>query len=142
MTMPLSRRTISSALLLAGSLYAARASADAAPFTVTVSAPAAKVGAAAAARVDIKPAAGYHMNKDYPTSLKLVAPAGVELPKAKLAKGDAGVKVEEKEVGFEVPYTAKEAGKKTIAGTLSFAVCTETNCAPQKAPVSVVVEAK
>lgn len=121
---------------------AARADAAALPFTVTISAPAAKPGAAAVARVEIKPATGYHINKDFPTSLKLIAPAGVELPHATLTKKDSGVTVAEGEAKFEVPYTAKEAGKKIINGTLSFAVCTATSCDPRKAPVAIPVDVK
>lgn len=132
----------STAFLFVSSLLAGRALAEGPPYTVSAVVPAAKVGAAASAHIEIKPAAGYHVNKDFPTSLKLVAPAGVDLPKAKLAKGDAGVKVEEKEAGFDVPFTVKEAGKKTITGQLSFAVCTETSCVPQKTQVSINVEAK
>ena len=41
------------------------------PFKVDVRVPPAKVGQAAVASIVIKPGPGYHMNKEYPTSLKL-----------------------------------------------------------------------
>ena len=111
------------------------------PFKVVVSAPTAKVGEAAVAKVTITPAAGYHMNKDFPTSLKLTPTKGVEVP-AKLAKSDGSVKVEEAAATFDVKYTASEKGPRTVVGQLSFAVCTATNCDPRKAPVTLNLDVK
>lgn len=122
----------------------ALAQADAAkadPFTISVNAPAAKVGADGVATVEIKPASGYHFNKDYPTSLKLVPVAGVAAP-AKLGKADAGVKIEEAGASFEVKFKAAEPGKKALTGQLSFAVCTATTCDPRKAAVTINLDVK
>src|SRR4051812_19966939 len=79
---------------LAFCAFVPSASADPAqtePFTLAIEAPAARPGQSATARVELKPAAGYHINKDFPTSLRLVAPAGVELPKPTLKKADGQV---------------------------------------------------
>jgi hypothetical protein len=50
---------------------AALADAKAEPFKVEVRAPVAKVGQASVANITITPGPGYHMNKQYPTSLQL-----------------------------------------------------------------------
>jgi hypothetical protein len=128
--------------LLLGLLAAPALAGGPEPFTVVVDAPAARVGASAVARVKVQPAAGYHFNKDFPTSLKLVAPAGVELQHAQLKKTDPGVTVAESGASFEVPFTAKDAGKKSFSGTVSFAVCTATTCDPRRATVAFVVDVK
>lgn len=110
------------------------------PYSLTVAKVVAQKGQAATARVVIKPAAGYHMNKDFPTSLKLTPPADVKLDKASLGKEDASLT--EQEVAFDVKLTAGAAGNKVINGDLRFAVCTETTCDPQKTPVAIDVEVK
>ncbi len=132
---------IRSSLFAFAFLFAAVASADATQnYTVTVEAPAAKVGAAAQAHVKLVPATGFHVNKDYPTSLKVVAPSGVEVPKAVLNKADG--KVDEAQAVFDVGFTAKESGKKTFTGTLKFAVCTASTCDPRTVPVQFTVDVK
>ena len=128
---------LASAALLAP---AARAGEPAAGFSVVTAPLAAKVGQAATTQVVIKAAPGYHINKEFPTSLKLDPTAGIDIPKPKLSKADA--KLSESEGSFEVALTAREAGKKTIAGTLAFAVCTATTCDPQRVKVAIAVDAK
>lgn len=113
-----------------------------APYTVRVEAPPAHVGSRTTARVIVQAAAGHHINPDYPTSLKLEPPHGVELVKTDLSKKNGGVTVRENEAVFDVDYTAHEAGQETIAGTLRFAVCTASTCDPRRAPVNVKVSAK
>src|SRR5262245_37858091 len=59
-------------------------------FVLEVQQPAgASVGAQAAAQVVLKPTAGYHVNKEFPTQLEVSPPAGVEVAKAKLGPSDA-----------------------------------------------------
>ena len=137
------QRLVASSLLalsLASGAAWAEAPAAAKSFTLTVLAPAAKIGAAAGAKVEVKPMKGYHINKDYPTSLKITAPAGVDVPKPKLSKADGTVT--ETGAAFDVAFTAREAGTKSFTGTLSFAVCTDTTCDPQRLPVSFTVDVK
>ncbi len=131
-----------SLLAIAGSAYAdlPRTPPPAENFTVSVEAPPSKAGAAATAKVSVKPAAGFHFNKEFPTSLKLVAPEGVALTKENMTKADG--KVEEAGASFDVVYTAKAAGKKTINGTLKFAVCTASTCDPRTAKVAINVDVK
>lgn len=110
------------------------------PYSLTIAKIAAQKGQAVTARVVIKPAAGYHMNKDFPTTLKLTPPADVKLDKATLGKEDA--RLTEQEAAFEVRLTAAAAGAKQIPGELRFAVCTDTTCDPQKTAVVLDVEVK
>lgn len=109
------------------------------PYTLTVASVTATKNQAAKATVVFKPVAGYHLNKDFPTGLKLTLPAGIT-GSAELTKKDA--QLSEAEGKFEVTLTSTEPGKKTIAGMLSFAVCTATTCEPQKSPVAIVLDVK
>jgi hypothetical protein len=109
-------------------------------FVVSVAAPAAKVGAPSATTVTFKAAAGYHINLDFPTTLKLNLPAGVSTPKADLKKADA--KVSKEEGSFQFPLTAASAGQKAIQGELRFAVCTETTSEPQRTAVTITLDVK
>jgi hypothetical protein len=126
---------------LASLLWAGSAFADGAkPYTVTISKVAARVNERATARIVIVPAKGYHINKDFPTSLKLTALPGVTVEKLELGKADA--RLSEQEGSFEVGLTASQAGLKNIAGNLKFAVCSESSCDPQREAVTIAVEAK
>jgi hypothetical protein len=129
-------RNIAFALLLVGGA----AHADNA-FTVTVETPAAKKAQKGTARIKIAPGAGFHMNKDYPTSVSVVAPTGVTVEKPKQSKAEA-VRFEETGAEFEVAYTASDAGKKTFSGELKFAVCSANSCDPKRAPLSFTVDVK
>ncbi len=111
------------------------------PYSVAIQAAPTKVGAQSTATVTFKPGKGYHLNLDFPTSLKLNLPAGVSSPKPSLAKADAKTVSAEQGV-FEVQLTAASAGQKSIPGTLRFAVCTEATCEPQSTPVTITLDVK
>src|SRR3954464_6033975 len=105
-------------------------------FVLKVDAPPAKAGQKAVARVHITPGAGYHMNKEYPTSLVFTTvPAGVLVDKMKLTAKDAA-KFEEAGAEFDVAYTSAQPGKKVVSGEIKFAVCSATTCDPKKSNVS------
>lgn len=110
------------------------------PYTLTAAAVSGATGQPVKAQVVIKPAAGYHMNEEFPTSLKLSPMQGVTYAKAQLSKADAAMS--KSECRFDVVLTGAEAGKKTVTGNLSFAVCTETTCDPQKATVTIDLTVK
>lgn len=99
-----------------------------------------KPGGETVARLVVKPGAGYHMNKEFPTKLTLEPPAGVTLAKAVLEPADAE-KFDDNELAFAVKMTAAGAGEYTIPGTFKFAVCTETTCDPKKQKVALVLKA-
>ncbi|MCA1664900.1 MAG: hypothetical protein LC659_11610 [Myxococcales bacterium] len=102
----------------------------------------AKKGQKAVAKIHITPAAGYHMNKEYPTSLVLsTVPAGVTVDKMKQTMKDAA-KWEEAGGEFDVAYTAADAGKKVVSGEIKFAVCSANTCDPKKSNVSFEIDVK
>ncbi|HEX9101357.1 MAG TPA: hypothetical protein VF997_04100 [Polyangia bacterium] len=111
-------------------------------YVLKVEAPPAKKGQKAVAKVKITPGAGYHMNKEYPTSLVLAAvPAGVTVDKMKQTMKDA-TKWEEAGGEFDVAYTAAETGKKTVSGEIKFAVCSANTCDPKKSNISFEIDVK
>ena len=111
-------------------------------YTLKVEAPPAKKGQKAVAKVKITPGAGYHMNKEYPTSLVLSSvPAGVMVDKMKQTMKDAA-KWEEAGGEFDIAYTAAEPGKKTVSGEIKFAVCSANTCDPKKSTVSFDIDVK
>ena len=118
-------------------------SSEAAPnnYAVAVQAPKdAKVGQAAKAVVRVVPKGAWKVNLKYPIRLKLQPPAGVEVAKTDLAAGDA--QVTEKEAKFEVGFTLKEAGTKTVSGELKFSVCVVDKCDIKKESVSWTTNAR
>lgn len=126
------------ALLLAatGSVRLAAAEGlDGKPYSLAVEKVSAKRGQAATAHVVFRAAPGWHVNGDYPTVLKLSLPAGISAAKSVLKREDA--KLSEQEGRFDVVLTASEPGAKTVRGDLSFAVCSQTTCDPQKAAITI-----
>lgn len=109
-------------------------------FTVAAAPIAAKKGQAAKGSVVVKPGKGFHINQEYPLSLKLLPVAGVSFAKQTLTRSDAHLT--EQEGAFEVEVTAADAGKKTLTGELKFAVCSATTCDPKKVMVNLPVEVK
>lgn len=117
------------------------AQAEGKPYTVAIDAPAAKVDAPAKAQVRLTASAGYHVNQEFPTALKLTAPSGVDLSKATIT-GKDGAKIGENEALFDIAFTAKEAGRKTFSGVINFAVCTATTCDPRREKISFTVDVR
>jgi len=111
-------------------------------FIVEVTPPASSaVGAAATAKVVLKPTGGYHVNKEFPTALTVAPPAGVELKKAKQLPADAA-KFDDDGAIFDVAFTAKDAGDKRFEATLKFAVCTAESCDPKSEKLAWTVAVK
>src|SRR5438552_1313318 len=85
-------------------------------FALRFEVPAAKKGERGVAKIHIAPGAGYHMNKDYPTQVRLLEiPKGVWVDRIKQNAKDA-VKFEEAGAEFDVTFTSAEAGSKVITG--------------------------
>jgi hypothetical protein len=114
--------------------------ADTKPYTVAINKVEAKRGQPATAKVQFRATSGWHVNKDFPTELRLKLPDGVSAQKPTLTKADA--KLTDEEGSFDVVLTAKQAGKSTVLGELRFAVCTATTCDPQRAPISIEITAQ
>jgi hypothetical protein len=111
-------------------------------YVLKVEAPPAKKGQKSVAKIRITPGAGYHMNKEYPTSLVLsTVPAGVTVDKMKQTMKDAA-KWEEAGGEFDVAYTAAAPGKQVVSGEIKFAVCSANTCDPKKSNVSFEIDVK
>jgi len=110
------------------------------PYTVAIDKVTAKRGQPATAKVQFRATTGWHVNKDFPTELRLKLPDGVSAQKPTLTKADA--KLTDDQGSFDVVLTANQAGKATVLGELRFAVCTATTCDPQRAPISIEITAQ
>ena len=109
-------------------------------YALTIDAPEAKAGQEATVKVRVVPKEPWHMNLDFPTSLKLEAPAGLTFAKADLKKGDA--KLDEGSCEFDVKFTPASAGEQKFTGKFKFAVCQESECWPVTENVEVQVAVK
>jgi hypothetical protein len=127
-------KTLTVALLLSGGV----ALADPA-YNLKIETPAAKKAQKGVAKIHILPGAGFHMNKDYPTNLSVVAPAGATVEKPKQTGKDA-VKLVEEGADFDVAYTCTQGGKQVFTGELKFAVCSASSCDPKKEKLTFTVD--
>ncbi len=101
----------------------------------------AKAGEEARVTVKVIPKAPWHINLDFPTSLKVEAPEGVTLVKADQKKGDA-VKLDDDNCEFAVAFTPAAAGDKNFTGKFKFAVCQDEACSPVTEEVEFKVAVK
>ncbi|MCB9712371.1 MAG: hypothetical protein H6712_00840 [Myxococcales bacterium] len=101
----------------------------------------ASAGQAGEVVVRVVPKQPWHMNLDYPTSLKVEAPTGIALTKADLKKADART-LDAESCEFAVGFTPAEAGEHQFTGTFKFAVCQDEACSPVTEDVSFTVAVK
>jgi hypothetical protein len=106
---------------------------------VTKTEPKVAVGTTATASVTIKAKGGWHLNAEAPITLALTAPAGVSVPKPKLSRADLASSTPEA-ARFDIPVSATEAGKKSIAAEARFVLCQESACKPVKETLSLAVD--
>lgn len=111
-------------------------------FVLAIEPPAdAKAGEESRVVVKIVPKEPWHINLDFPTSLKVEAPEGVTLAKADQKKADA-VKLDDNNCEFAVAFTPGEAGEKSFSGKFKFAVCQDEACSPVTEQVAFKVAVK
>lgn len=79
--------------------------------------------------VRVVPKAPWHINLDFPTSLKLTPPSGLALANADLKKADAR-KLDDEHCEFAVKVTPSAAGEHAVTGQFKFAVCQDEACSP------------
>lgn len=127
------RKLITVSILLMGGLAFADSS-----YELKIDAPKAKKAQKGVAKIHITPGAGFHVNKDYPTSVSIV-PAGCTVEKPKQTAADA-VSLTEKSADFDVSFTCNAAGKQTFTGEMKFAVCSANSCDPKKEKLSFTVD--
>jgi hypothetical protein len=109
-------------------------------YALQIDTPEAKAGQESSVTVRVVPKAPWHMNLDFPTSLKLAAPEGVTLVNADLKKADA--KLDESTCAFDVKFTAPAAGEHAFSGKFKFAVCQDEACSPVTEEVEFKVAVK
>jgi hypothetical protein len=107
-------------------------------FDLSLEAPKAKLKAGQAGSVEVLlvAKAPFHVNDKYPIKLKLKETPGVKYDSLTLGKDAA--KVEAMKAVMPVAFTP-EAGKRTVAGTLSYSVCTEDKCLMEKRDLALDV---
>jgi hypothetical protein len=101
----------------------------------------AKTGEPSKVTVRVVPKAPWHMNLDFPTSLKIDAPAGVTMTKPELKKADA-TKFDENTCVFDVAFTPTATGEQAFTGKFKFAVCQDEACSPVTEDVAFKVAVK
>jgi hypothetical protein len=124
------------ALIVSSGLSPARADTL---YEVTKTEPRLAVGGTATASVTIKAKGGWHVNAEAPITVALTPPAGLSVPKAKLARADlASSSVDS--ARFDILISATEAGKKTIAAEARFVICQESACKPVKETLALALD--
>lgn len=108
-------------------------------FELAVEAPKApvKAGQPSALDVVLVAKAPFHVNDKYPIKLKLKETPGIKYDNLVIGKDAA--KVEEMKAVVPVSFTADASGKRTVAGQLSFSVCTEDKCLMEKRELALDV---
>jgi hypothetical protein len=132
-------RTASALLVAATLLAAAPGQAEEKLYEITKTEPKVAVGAKGAASVTIATLHGWHVNGEAPITLALTAPAGVTLPKAKLARADLAAS-SIASARFDVAFEASEPGAKVIPVEAHFVICQETACKPVKETLSLNID--
>lgn len=110
-------------------------------FELHVEPVAAQAGQPASVTVRVLPKAPWHMNLDYPTSLRVEPTAGIELAQTDLKKSDA-TQLDADGCQFDVGFTPKASGEQTFTGQFKFAVCQDEACAPVTRDVEFKVAVK
>ncbi|MGH1343116.1 MAG: hypothetical protein ACRBN8_16280 [Nannocystales bacterium] len=109
-------------------------------YELKIETPAAQSGQESKVTVRVVPKKPWHMNLDFPTSLKVDGPEGVALANADLKKGDA--QLDENACQFDVAFTPSAAGEQTFTGKFKFAVCQDEACSPVTEDIEFKVAVK
>jgi len=105
-------------------------------FDVDVDAPArATAGRPSHARVKVSARTPWHMNLEYPATLRVEPPRGVEMQAAAQPE-----RFDSDSAEFAVPFTARAGGPAHFQGQLQFAVCADEACAPATVPLDFTVD--
>lgn len=109
-------------------------------YALKIDTPEAESGKESKVTVRVVPKEPWHMNLDFPTSLKVEAPQGVSVANADLKKADA--QLDEKACQFDVAFTPSAAGEQTFTGKFKFAVCQDEACSPVTEDIEFKVAVK
>ncbi|HEX3901225.1 MAG TPA: hypothetical protein VH853_00135 [Polyangia bacterium] len=108
-------------------------------YEITKVEPKLAVGGTGTASLTIKVKGGWHVNDEAPISVALTPPPGLSVKKAKLTRTDLAASSKES-ARFDIPVSATETGKKTIAAEAHFVLCQEQACKPVKETVTLAIE--
>jgi len=109
-------------------------------YQLKIETPEAQSGQESKVTVRVVPKKPWHMNLDFPTSLKVDGPDGVALANADLKKADA--QLDENACQFDVAFTPSAAGEQTFTGKFKFAVCQDEACSPVTEDIEFKVAVK
>jgi hypothetical protein len=108
-------------------------------YEITKTEPKVAVGATATASLTIKVKGGWHVNAEAPISVALTPPAGLSVKKEKLTRTDLAASTVDS-ARFDIPVSATEAGKKSIAAEARFVICQEQACKPVKETLALAID--
>jgi pyruvate/2-oxoglutarate dehydrogenase complex dihydrolipoamide acyltransferase (E2) component len=97
-------------------------------------------GQAGEAEIVLAAKAPFHVNQNYPYKFKLKEAPGLKF--ANLIVGKEALKLEPARATLPVAFTPETAGKHTLAGQLSFSVCTDDKCMIEKRELALDIDAK
>jgi hypothetical protein len=97
-------------------------------------------GQAGEAEIVLSAKAPFHVNQNYPYKFKLKEAPGLKF--ANLVVTKEAVKLEPAKATLPVAFTPETAGKHTVAGQLSFSVCTDDKCMIEKRELALEIDAK
>jgi pyruvate/2-oxoglutarate dehydrogenase complex dihydrolipoamide acyltransferase (E2) component len=97
-------------------------------------------GQAGEAEIVLNAKAPFHVNDKYPYKFKIKEAPGLKFANLVVAKDS--VKLEPAKATVPVAFTPESAGKHTVAGQLSFSVCTDDKCMIEKRELALEIDAK
>lgn len=97
-------------------------------------------GQAGEAEIVLNAKPPFHVNDKYPYKFKIKEAPGLKFANLVVAKDS--VKLEPARATVPVAFTPESAGKHTLAGQLSFSVCTDDKCMIEKRDLSLDIDAK
>lgn len=113
--------------------------ADEATYEIRKASAPATVGAASTVSVTVVGKNGWHVNDEAPITATVKADPGVALPKPKLTRADLTESTKQS-ARFDIPFSAAEAGPKTITAQTRFVMCQEQACKPASETIAFNVE--
>lgn len=128
------------ALAFALTLSAAGAARAEGPhYEIKKSEPKVTAGAKAQASVTIATKDGWHVNAEAPITIALEPPAGITVPKAKMARADLAASTSDS-ARFDIPFEATEVGAKVIPAKAKFVICQEAACKPEVVTLALNID--
>jgi hypothetical protein len=132
--------TLAFGLLAAGlALLAPAVQAEPPLHEVTAEAAKAPAGGKGTLSVTLAAKNGWKLNEEAPISVKLAPGPGLTVDKPKLNRKDITQATKDK-ARFDVPFTAAEAGARSVDCEASYVICQESACKQVKEKLTVAVE--